>query len=82
MKDTNNIRERMEVVGSCGNQLGTVDRVEANSIKLTKNDPKAGGEHHWIPLDWVESVDDQVHLNRDCDEAEQGWQSAPINSAV
>jgi hypothetical protein len=31
-----NIREHMDVNGAYGNKLGTVDRVEGNSIKLTK----------------------------------------------
>lgn len=77
-----NIGEHMEVIGSCGTRLGTVDRVEGNSIKLTRDDPKAGGRHHWIPTDWVESVDDRVHLNKDCDDAVREWSSAPTGGAV
>jgi hypothetical protein len=79
---TNDIREHMEVMGSCGTHLGTVDKVEGNSIKLAKNDPKAGGQHHWIPMDWVASVDDKVRLNKDCGEAQRDWQSAPTGTAV
>ena len=32
------IREHMDVYGSCGNFLGKVDHVEGDSIKLTKSD--------------------------------------------
>ncbi|HJZ55037.1 MAG TPA: DUF2171 domain-containing protein [Gemmataceae bacterium] len=70
-----NIREHMEVIGSCGNHLGTVDHVEGNSIKLTKDDPKAGGKHHWIPMDWVESVESVVRLNKDCGQAMREWKT-------
>lgn len=77
MTGTSNIREHMTVVGSCGNPVGTVDRVEEDSIKLAKNDPKAGGQHHFIPVSWVESVDDQVHLNKNCGEAIREWQTDP-----
>ncbi len=65
MKSTSNIREHMEVVGSCGGRVGKVDRVEGLSIKLTKDSPNADGEHRYIPLAWVESVDTSVHL-RNC----------------
>lgn len=76
------IREHMEVIGSCGNRLGTVDRVEGNSIKLSRNDSGAGGQHHWIPADWVDRVDAHVHLSKNCGEAKRDWQSAPTDAAV
>ncbi len=76
MAGRTDILEHMDVIGSCGNRLGTVDRVEENSIKLAKNDPKAGGQHHWIPMDWVESVDDSVRLNKDCGEAMREWRTS------
>jgi hypothetical protein len=81
MKDSMNVREHMDVFGSCGNRLGTVDRVEGSSIKLAKND-QPDGQHHWVPMGWVASVDDGVRLNRDCDQARREWQSAPTGTAV
>jgi len=77
MNSASNIREHMEVIGSCGNHLGTVDRVEGNSIKLAKSDPSAGGQHHWVPVDWVDHVDQRVHLNKDCGQAKREWKSSP-----
>jgi len=63
MIDSDRIKEHMEVVGSDGAHVGTVDRCEEQErIKLTKSDPDAGGEHHFIPLGWVTRVDRQVHL--------------------
>src|SRR5699024_1921513 len=49
------IQHHMPVVCSQGGQVGTVDHLDAgNTIKLTKDD---NGQHHWIPIDWVTSVD-------------------------
>ncbi len=69
------IREHMDVYGSCGNRLGKVDHVESDSIKLTKND-SPDGQHHRIPMSWVAKVHDHVHLNKSCGEAEKEWQPA------
>lgn len=73
MVDPSQIREHMEVVGSDGEHVGTVDRCEGDNLKLTKNDPAAGGEHHYIPLAWVNSVDRRVHLAHPGNEARANW---------
>jgi len=71
------IKEHMEVLGSDGQHVGTVDYLEGPSdIKLTKSDPKSGGQHHLIPLAWVDHVDQHVHLNRSSKEAQTQWRSA------
>ena len=62
MADASNIREYMEVLGPEGRHVGTVDKVEGDRIKLTKNDPAADGEHHYVGLDQVASVDTAVRL--------------------
>ena len=74
MTDTTSIREKMEVICSCGTRLGKVDHVDGDTIKLAKNDPNSGGIHHWVPLDWVESVDRQVHLTKNSEEAMAEWE--------
>ena len=39
------VREHMEVVGSDGGHVGTVDKVEGDRIKLTKkDDPDGSGQ--------------------------------------
>lgn len=61
--DLTQIQEHMPVVGSDGEHVGTVDKVEGDRIKLTKSDPASGGEHRYIALDQVEAVEDgEVHL--------------------
>ena len=54
MVDASQITEHMEVVGSDGQHVGTVDKL---AIKLTKKDPAAGGRHHVLNLDAVSSVE-------------------------
>lgn len=77
MVNASQIREHMEVLGSDGKHVGTVDHMEgSNQIKLTKQDPSAGGKHHFIPLDWVERVDEHVHLKKSCAEAMKQWKEA------
>jgi hypothetical protein len=73
-KTTADIREHMDVIGSCGNTLGKVDHVEGSQIKLTKND-SPDGMHHLIPMSWVKQVDAHVHLNKSCGEAAREWQT-------
>jgi hypothetical protein len=59
------IQEHMEIVGSDGQHVGTVDHKEGDDrITLSKDDPTAGGRHHLISIDWVAYVDRKVHLNR------------------
>jgi hypothetical protein len=68
------IRPHMEVIASCGTKVGTVDHVEGNAIKLTK-DSCGDGMHHFLPLSMVDHVDRHVHLNKNSKEALAGWQS-------
>ena len=71
------IHEHMEVVGSDGKHVGTVDHKERDDrIVLTKDDPKAGGHRHLISIDWVEYVDRKVHLNKPSQKAMLEWQTA------
>jgi len=77
--NTNNIREHMDVVGSCGNKLGVVDHVEGNSIKLTRKD-SGDNQHHYIPVSWVSVVDQHVHLNKDCGQAKREWSATPVSA--
>ena len=74
--DTSTIREHMKVVGKDRQPVGTVDEMDGDRIKLTKNDAHAGGMHHYIPSDWVERVDeDVVCLSKDAQDAQSEWQS-------
>jgi hypothetical protein len=70
------IKEHMEVLGADGVHVGTVDKLEGpDRVKLTKDDPDADGEHHFIPLAWVEHVDSTVHLKQSGAEAKARWKT-------
>lgn len=74
MESTQGIREHLEVLGNDGEHIGTVDHLDGNTIKLTKSDRSAIGEHHWIPLELVEGVEgDKVRLNVNRAEIENQW---------
>ena len=54
MSEGPEIREHMEVVGSDGQHVGTVDRLERGRIRLTReDDPGRAGEHRSVPLGLV-----------------------------
>jgi hypothetical protein len=77
MFNKSDIKEHMEVLGSDGQHVGTVDHLEgSNQIKLAKTDPKAGGQHHFIPTDWVDHVDRHVHLNKSSKDVQAQWKNA------
>ena len=76
------VTEHMEVVGSDGQHVGTVDKVRDGRIVLTKSDPSAGGHHHSIPCGWLESVDDKVVLNKSAEEAMQAWRDEETSRAL
>ena len=77
MVKAQDIKEHMEVIGSDGEHVGTVDHVDnADRIKLTKSDPKSGGLHHIIPIGWVDYVDAHVHLSKPTKDVMKQWQVA------
>lgn len=78
MVNKNEIREHAEVIASCGSHVGIVDHLEGeDKIKLAKSDPKAGGVHHYIPLSWVDKIEDnKILLNKNKDEVTSSWQTA------
>jgi len=67
MSNLSSIREHMEVIGADGVHIGTVDHVEGDRIKLTKNDSGEGhhkGHHHFIPGSLVAEIEgDKVRLS-------------------
>ena len=73
------VNEHMEVVGSDGQKVGTVDKVRGDRIILTKNDPQAGGHHHSIPSRWIESVDTSVRIRKTAEEARNHWRDEERN---
>ncbi|MCD2324034.1 DUF2171 domain-containing protein [Sphingomonas sp. IC-56] len=76
------VTEHMDVVGSDGVHVGTVDKVRGDRIILTKSDAAAGGHHHSIPSRWVQTVDDKVTLRKTADEAKAHWKDEEQSGAM
>ncbi|MBL9017045.1 MAG: DUF2171 domain-containing protein [Myxococcales bacterium] len=73
------IKPHMPVVCSENGQFATVDHLEGTDlIKLTKDE---NGQHHYIPLAWVTSVDDKVHVDRPGKRAMAEWTTTPTAKA-
>ena len=67
------VNQHMDVVGSDGEHVGTVDKVHGDRILLTKSDADAGGRHHSIPSRWIQSVDDKVTIRKTAEDAKAHW---------
>ena len=68
-----NIKEHMDVIAADGETVGAVDHLEGqDQIKLTKSG-SSDGQHHFIPLSWVDHVDQHVHLNKNAQDVMSGW---------
>lgn len=76
------VREHMDVVGSDGEHVGTVDKVSGDRIILTKNDPAAGGHHHSIPCSWITTVDDKVMISKTAEQAQAEWRDEENRRAL
>ncbi|MDP3334665.1 MAG: DUF2171 domain-containing protein [Methylococcaceae bacterium] len=78
MINIDQIQSDMPIVCSEGGQFATVDHLEGPGyIKLTKDET---GQHHYIPLSWVTSIEDgKVIVDRPGDKAMQEWSSTSPN---
>jgi hypothetical protein len=75
MAAASEIREHMDVISSDLKIVGKVDHLEgADRIKLTKQSSPDGQHHHYIPLSWVDHVDQHVHLNKSGTDVTFHWQ--------
>jgi len=69
------IKPKMPVLCSKDGQLGLVDHMEGkDTIKLAKD---SKGQHHYIPMAWVKTVDGKVHLDRPGEQAMKEWSNEP-----
>ena len=69
MLDVTQIKEHAAVIGADGVHVGTVDHVQGERIKLTKQD-SVDEKHHYIPISLVAEVEDgTVRLSANADVA-------------
>jgi hypothetical protein len=59
------VREHMEIIGADGVHVGTVDNVEGDRIKMTKQDSGSHRDHHhYIPAGLIAGIEgNQVRLS-------------------
>lgn len=88
MADLSNIRPQMEIVGADGARVGTVEKVEGNRLKMTKQDSGShSNHHHYISGGLVATVEgNKVRLTANADaavllEEEQGGQPIMDNDS-
>ncbi len=75
MINASQIKPHMPVVCSNDGQFAEVDHMEGQeTIKLRRD---KSGHHHYIPLSWVTTVDDKVHVDRPGDQAMKEWATEP-----
>ncbi len=69
MVDFSQIKEHAEVIGADGVHVGTVDHLDGDRIKLTKQD-SVDEKHHFISIGLVAEIEDgTVRLSANADVA-------------
>jgi hypothetical protein len=82
MADASQIKEHATVIGADGVHVGTVDHVDGDRIKLTKQDSPStqdgqGAKHHYLPLGLVADVEgDTVRLSATAQNAQDMFEEA------
>lgn len=64
------IQKHMNVVSVKNEPLGMVDHVLGSTLKLARD---VVGQHHYVPLTWIDRVDEVVHLKRTAADIERMW---------
>lgn len=57
--DHSAIKEHMKIIGADGVAVGTVDHLNGERIKMTK-DSSSDGKHHYLPAGLVAAVEGDV----------------------
>jgi hypothetical protein len=72
MNGLGEVRAGQQVLGSDGGMIGLVEGVEGDVIAV-RGSAEHGSGHHHVPADWIDHVDDHVHLNRTAALARDTW---------
>jgi hypothetical protein len=74
MADISNVKEHMDVISSDRKTVGKVDHLDGpDKIKLTRQSSPDGQHHHFIPVAWIDHVDQHVHLNKTGSDVTAQW---------
>ncbi len=72
MFERDQIIPKLDVLASDRTKVGVVDHLDGERIKLARHDAP-DGQHHYVPLSWVDHVDTHVHLNVPAATVFAGW---------
>src|SRR3982074_1829670 len=65
MSQASQVQEHMDAISADLKTVGKVDHLDGpDKIKLTKQSSPNGEHHHFIPVSWIDHVDQHVHLNK------------------
>lgn len=74
------VQEHMKVLGSDGEEVGTVDHLDGDRIKLTRD---GSGQHHYVPGDSIASVaEGTVRLSMPAAQAKRAWQAEGLDHTM
>jgi hypothetical protein len=83
MLDTSQIKEHMDIISSDRKTVGKVDHLEgSDKIKLTRQSSPDGQHHHFIPVSWIDHIDQHVHLNKSGADVTAHWQTKSADRTV
>jgi hypothetical protein len=75
MSQASLVQEHMDVISSDWRTVGKVDPLDGpDKIKLTKQSSPNGEHHHFIPVSWIDHVDQHVHLNKTGADVTAHWE--------
>jgi hypothetical protein len=75
MSQASLVQEHMDVISSDRKMVGKVDHLDGpDKIKLTKQSSPNGEHHHFIPVSWIDHVDQHVHLNKTGADVTAQWE--------
>ena len=64
------IQKHMNVVSVENEPLGMVDHILGSNLKLARD---VVGQHHFVPLTWIDHIDDKIHLALRADDVQRMW---------
>ncbi len=71
--DSSRIVANMDVISADGQKIGIVDHLDGpDRIKLAKT-TSPDGQHHFVPLAWIDHVDQHIHLRKTLAEIKAGY---------
>jgi hypothetical protein len=71
------VREGLEILGSDGVHVGTVDALSGTLLKLKKSDPSSGGVRHYLDVGLVVAIEgNRAKLLVPAVKAKQRWSEA------